>query len=100
MINPHADDTYHVWSHLTHTYFSQWNLPIACLHIFLLYPKYQIGCYMAMMGWNLRLSAKVQKHISIRTALPTVWSGGLLMNVPTPGCKSLLIYWLHSFHSK
>lgn len=100
MINPHADDTHHVWSHLTHTFFSQWNFPIAYLYIFLLYPRYKTGCYMAVVGCNLRLSTRVQRHISIRTALPRVWAGGLFLNAPTPGRKSLLIYWLHSFHIK
>lgn len=88
MINSHAVYTHHVWSHLIHTFFSQWNLSIAYLYIFLLYPRYQIGCYIAMMGCNLRLSTRVQRHISVRTALSRVWSGGLFMNVPTPGHKS------------
>lgn len=28
MINPHADDTHHVWSHLTHTFFPSGIFPL------------------------------------------------------------------------
>lgn len=103
MINPHADDTHHVWSHLTHTFF----FPSGIFPLL----TYTFSCSILgtklcviWLWWdvicNLRLSTRVQRHISIRTALPRVWAGGLFMNAPTPSRKSLLIYWLHSFHIK
>lgn len=69
MISPHADDTLHVWSHLTHAFFTQWNFPLLTHILACSVPGTKLGCNVARVRMCVRLSTMVQRFTSMR-ALP------------------------------